>query len=73
MHDLVRLAELVTMPEGLFPELDDLSRVYVLTRYPDALPADTEGYGIDRARAEKHLEIAMRALQWVKDKLSTGS
>lgn len=73
MHDLVRVAELVTMPEGLFPELDDLSRVYVLTRYPDAVPADTEGYGIDRARAEKHLDIATRALQWVKDKLSTGS
>jgi len=28
VHDLIRLAELVRMPEELFPELDELSRVY---------------------------------------------
>jgi HEPN domain-containing protein len=33
VHDLVRLAELVRMPEELFPELDELSRVYVGGRH----------------------------------------
>lgn len=73
VHDLVRLAELTGVPEDLWPELDDLSRAYVLTRYPDAIPGDTRDYGIDRTIAERHLLIAERALQWVRQGLSTGS
>jgi HEPN domain-containing protein len=73
VHDLVRLAEMTGVPEDLWPELDDLSRAYVMTRYPDAIPGDATDYGIDQKVAERHLLIAERALQWAKQELSTGS
>ena len=73
VHDLVRLGELVGVPEEVLSELDDLSRAYVVTRYPDAVPPGVEGYGIDRVAAERHLKIGERALQWARDRLSTGS
>ena len=73
VHDLVRLAELAGVPEDLWIELDDLSRAYVLTRYPDAVPGDVSDYGIDRMAAERHLRTAEMVLQWTNQRLSTGS
>jgi HEPN domain-containing protein len=73
VHDLVRPAELTGVPEEFWPELDDLSRAYALTRYPDAIPGDVGDYGIDPVVAERHLHTAERALQWVEQRLSTGS
>jgi len=72
VHDLVRLGELVGVAEEVLSELDELSRAYVVTRYPDAVPPDVEGYGIDRTAAERHLEIAERALKWARGRLSMG-
>ena len=73
VHDLVRLAELAGVSEDLWSELDDLSRAYVLTRYPDAVPGDTSDYGIDRMAAQRHLRLAEMVLQWTNQRLSTGS
>ncbi len=72
-HDLVRLAEEMGLPSDWLEEIDTLSRVYLLSRYPGASAEDTPPYGIDDAVAQAHLTLAERIVAWTKQQLSTES
>ena len=62
VHDLVRLAEEVSLPSQWNEELDALSRVYIVSRYPETAVEDGEPYGIDQATASGHFELAERII-----------
>lgn len=72
-HDLVRLAEDVLLPNEWHDELDALSRVYLLTRYPGMSTQDGEENGVDEPMANGHLKLAERVISWVKQQPLTAS
>jgi len=73
IHDLVILGRRVGAPSTLEPDLNELTRAYVLTRYPDAV-VDLEAPGaIDQPMAKHHFRVAEGVLEWAKRKLSTAS
>lgn len=72
-HDLVRLAEEQGLPGEWLEEIDVLSRVYLISRYPGTLAEDEPPYGIDEAAAQSHLALAERIASWVERQLSTES
>ena len=73
IHDLVVLARRAGAPATLERDLAELSRVYVVTRYPDVVLEREPAYGIDQAMAEHHLQVAEGALAWVRQEWSTES
>jgi HEPN domain-containing protein len=73
IHDLVVLARRAGAPTTLERDLTELSRVYVVTRYPDVVLEREPAYGIDQAMAEHHLQVAEGALAWVRQEWSTES
>ena len=73
VHDLVRLAEEVGLPSEWFEEIDVLSRVYVVSRYPGAAAEDEPPYGISAEAATLHLALAERIIEWINGQLSTES
>ena len=72
-HDLVRLAEETGLPSEWLEELDVLSRVYLVSRYPEALAEDVPLHGIDDVGAQAHLALAERIVVWIEQQLSTES
>ncbi|OGO07213.1 MAG: hypothetical protein A2Y61_02790 [Chloroflexi bacterium RBG_13_60_13] len=60
-------------PTTLERDLTELSRVYVVTRYPDVVLEREPAYGIDQAMAEHYLQVAEGALAWVRQEWSTES
>ena len=73
IHDLVVLGRRVGAPSTWEQESNELTRAYVVTRYPDAV-VEAEGLGgIDQPMARRHLQLAEEVLEWAKGKLSTGS
>jgi len=73
IHDLVILGRRVGAPSTLEPDLTELTRAYVLTRYPDAVVEPEALGGIDQPMAKHHLRVAEEVLEWAKRKLSTAS
>jgi HEPN domain-containing protein len=73
IHDLVVLARRAGAPTTLERDLTELSRVYVVTRYPDVVLEREPAYGIDQAMAEHYLQVAEGALAWVRQEWSTES
>jgi HEPN domain-containing protein len=72
-HDLVRLAQETGAPDDWLEEVDALSRVYLLSRYPGASMADQPPTSIDRRVAAVHVAVAERILSWTEQQLSTES
>ena len=72
-HDLVRLAEELGLPADWLDELDALSRVYLVSRYPEASADEALPYGIDEPAAQGHLLVAERVVAWAQQRLSTAS
>jgi len=73
IHDLVILGRRVGAPLTLEPDLNELTRAYVLTRYPDAVVEPEAPGDIDQPMAKHHFRVAEEVLQWAKRKLSTAS
>lgn len=51
VHDLVRLAEELGVPEDWHSELDALTRVYLLSRYPDVAADADDSVEPDRCQS----------------------
>ena len=73
IHDLVRLAQELRVSERWLPELDPLSRVYLVTRYPGEAANDEPPYGIDGQAARDYAALAGKVCEWVQETLTTES
>lgn len=73
IHDLVVLGRRVGAPSTLERDFNELTRAYVMTRYPDAVVEPDAPGGIDQSMAKHHLGVAEGVLGWVNRKLSTAS
>jgi len=65
VHDLVFLGKKIGLNEDLLKECDELSKVYIETRYPDVgekLPFEK----FDKIKTKKFLEISEKLLKWIK-------
>lgn len=71
IHDLVPLAEEAGLPRDWTGELDVLTRVYLVTRYPDAV-REGELAKLNEERARAHIELAERVITWLEQRLSTA-
>lgn len=67
IHDLVRLARDVHLPEELIKKCAVLNPVYVEVRYPesDEIPSDK----IDSVKASNFLSLTKEILQWIEKKV----
>lgn len=65
IHSLLRLAEhaAVVLDERRTEVLEDLSRYYIQSRYPEELPALSRGF--DRARGQRVVAETEDVLQWL--------
>jgi HEPN domain-containing protein len=73
IHDLVRIAEEVEAPEDWTEELDMLSRVYLITRYPGEAGIDYPPFGIEEEAAKEYCGLAEKVDAWVQQELVTES
>ena len=68
----MRLARELRLAEGWLLELDVLSRVYLVTRYPGEAADDEPPFGIDEQAATEYTVVAGKVVEWVKKQLSTS-
>jgi HEPN domain-containing protein len=69
LHNLLRLAEQagVTLDQSQTVLMEDLSRYYIQSRYPEEIPALSRG--LDRQRGEQVLGQTEGVLQWLSSML----
>lgn len=65
VHDLVFLAKKAALPQELVAKCDQLSKVYIDTRYPD-MEEDIPSKRYTKEMAQNHITIADEVLQWAK-------
>jgi len=68
VHDLIFLGRKAGLDENLLNKCDQLTWVYIETRYPN-LSGEPSEKKFTKQLAEKHLKIAEEILQWVAGKI----
>ncbi|MBI2582551.1 HEPN domain-containing protein [Candidatus Woesearchaeota archaeon] len=68
VHDLVFLAKKSQAPQGLIDQCDELTWVYIETRYPD-FSGENPHHQFTKDTAKEHLSIAEEILAWVEKKI----
>ncbi len=72
-HDLRQLARQAETPREWLPALTRLSRIYLISRYPELTPGTIPAREIDYGDSVSHLELAQTVLAWVREQLLTQS
>lgn len=72
-HDLRELAEKAGAPDEWLAGLGKLSRVYLISRYPDLTPGTIPARQIDEETGLSYMQLAEQVLEWVQEQLKTQS
>jgi len=72
-HDLRELAEKAGAPDDWLAGLGKLSRVYLISRYPDLTPGTIPARQIDEGTGLSYMQLAEQVLEWVQEQLKTQS
>jgi len=69
IHDLAYFAKKLELSENLIAKCEELSKVYIETRYPDIGGGEIPAKKFSKGDAEKFLKIAKEVLKCVKKML----
>jgi HEPN domain-containing protein len=67
---LTGLSGVARVPEALLDAARELDKVYITSRYPDALPSGAPRSLYTRTEAERMIDHARRVVQFCSDRLS---